>query len=375
MASLRLFIKNVRWFLLAVLTFVLGIIFQAYPHFTEVIYFKGIFQLFRVIYDYTLGWIPVPMVYFLFILVVYIIYKYLGVGWQYIKDKKYGSLVFLTLNGLSVVFILFYVLWGFNYYTPSVKEKLSFSASKMDVDDLYYEALNMAQLVSETREVAIGDSNVVLVEDIIPDNMEYLLRRSQKQILSEWGYPTVGRVRIRKLKPNGVLLRISTAGVYIPWVFEGHIDGGLHPIHWPFTMAHEMAHGYGITDEGECNFVGFVTCINSEDPIIRYSGHLAYFRYLINNLRLADNERYNEVVKTLSKGVKNDINAIVLQMRKYPDILPDLRDLIYDSYLKSHGVTEGLASYSSIIRLINQWKEANNNQELIRRTFPWSGRG
>ena len=372
MASLQFFIIKLRWFLLAILTFLLGIIFQVYPQLTEVIYFKGIFQLLRVLYDYTLGWMPIPMVYFLFILVVYIIYKYLGVGWQFIKEKKYASFLYLTLNGLSVVFILFYMLWGFNYYTPSVTEKLSFSIQKMNVDDLYEESINMAQMVSEMREVVIGDSNVVLLEDVIPQNMEYLLRRSQKQVLSEWDYPTVGRVRIRKLKPNGILLRISTAGVYIPWVFEGHIDGGLHPIQWPFTMAHEMAHGYGITDEGECNFVGFVTCVNSEDPIIRYSGHLAYFRYLINNLRLADNERYNEVVKTLSKGVKNDINAIVLQMRKYPDILPDLRDLIYDSYLKSHGVTEGLASYSSIIRLINQWKEANKDQELIRRTFPWS---
>ncbi len=374
MTSLTTIIKRLKWFVLAIATFFLGILFQAFPSIADVVYFRGIFQLFRIVYDYTLGWLPVPMVYFLFILVVYVIYKFLGNAWSQLRSKKYGNLTILTLNGLSIIFILFYLLWGFNYFKPSVRSHLSFSPQSMKVDDLYEEAINVSQSVSNLRNVAIGDSTISILDTTIPDNLEYQLRKSQKSILKNWGYPTNGRVRIRKLHPKGTLLRISTAGVYIPWVLEGHIDGGLHPIQWPFTMAHEMAHGYGITDEGECNFIGFVTCMNSEDPVIRYSAELAYFRYLINNLRLADNERYNEVIKGLSKAVKNDINAIVMQMRKYPDILPDLRDLIYDSYLKSHGVTEGLASYSSIIKIINEWKESGRDQELIIRTFPWSAR-
>jgi len=372
MTSIKSLVIKIKWLLVAVAIFLIGLLFQSFPDLTETIYRNGIFQLFRIIYDYTLGWIPIPMVYFLFFFVVYLIYKFLGNAWMLLKSKKSGKLSLSVINGLSIIYILFYILWGFNYYTPTVKQKLSFSTHKMDREDLYEEAKNMAQSVSSLRMTAIGDSSINITEVTIPENLENQLRADQKEILRSWGYLTNGRVRIRKLEPDGILLRISTAGVYIPWVLEGHIDDGLHPIQWPFTMAHEMAHGYGITDEGECNFVGFVTCISSDNLIIRYSAELAYFRYLINNLRLVDNDQYKEVVRSLSQGVKNDINAIVLQMRKYPDILPDFRDLVYDSYLKSHGVHEGLASYSSIIRLINQWKKSGRDRELIKRTFPWS---
>ncbi|NNF33181.1 MAG: DUF3810 domain-containing protein [Saprospiraceae bacterium] len=372
MTSIKSLVFKLKWLSVAILIFLIGLLFQSFPGLTDTIYRNGIFQLFRIIYDYTLGWIPLPMVYFLFLLVVYIIYQFLGKAWSMLKSKYFGKLSILTMNGLSIIYILFYVLWGFNYYTPTVKQKLAFTSHKMDREDLYEEARYVARSVSSLRMKAIGDSSININETTIPEDLENQLRNEQKIILKSWGYLTNGRVRIRRLEPDGVLLRISTAGVYIPWVLEGHIDDGLHPIQWPFTMAHEMAHGYGITDEGECNFVGFVTCISSDNLIIRYSAELAYFRYLINNLRLVDNDRYKEVVRSLTQGVKNDINAIILQMRKYPDILPDFRDLVYDSYLKSHGVHEGLASYSSIIRLINQWKKSGRDRELITRTFPWS---
>lgn len=372
MMSFKSLTSELKWFLVAIAVFLVGIFFQSFPDLTETIYRNGVFQLLRMVYDYTLGWIPIPMIYFLFLYLVYKFYRFSGVSWKMLKSKKLGQLFILIINGLSIAYSLFYLLWGFNYYTPTVKQKLQFSTIKMDREDLYKEAINMAQSVSLLRAKAIGDSSVTIVESTIPEDLEYQLRVDQKRLLKSWGYPTIGRVRIRKIEPDGVLLRISTAGVYVPWVMEGHIDDGLHPIQWPFTMAHEMAHGFGITDEGDCNFIGFVTGISSDNQIIRYSAHLAYFRYLINNLRLQDNDRYKEVIRSLSQGVKNDINAIVLQMRKYPDILPDFRDMVYDSYLKSHGVHEGLASYSSIIRLIDQWKASGRDKELIKRTFPWS---
>ena len=58
-----------------------------------------------------------------------------------------------------------------------------------------------------------------------------------------------GKIRCRQILPQGILLRISTAGFYNPLTGECNIDKGLHPLQKPFVMAHELFHGMGITGE------------------------------------------------------------------------------------------------------------------------------
>ena len=369
------FLIKWKWPLAAAIVIILRYIFNIFQSLAEGLYFRSFFQVIRVLYDYTLGLLPIPMVYILFCLLVYLFYKFLNKLYRLRNSKNYGQLLLSIINFISIILIAFYLFWGFNYHLPKVSERLKFTRSEFNTDSLYQEIIKIDSLARELRIQHIGDSSFTITSSTINGELENILRKSQVKILSKWNIPTNGRVRVRKLRPSGILLRLSTAGVYIPFVFEGHIDAGLHPIQYPFTMAHEMAHGYGITDEGECNFVGFVTCMNSEDPIIQYSGYITYFRYLLNNLRLADYEKYKVMAQNISPEVRKDLVDIRNQLEKYPDILPQIRDIIYDSYLKSHGISQGLASYSSIITLVDQWKNSAYDKELIKRTFPWLAHG
>ena len=163
-------------------------------------------------------------------------------------------------------------------------------------------------------------------------------------------------VRVRSLKPRGSLLIWSTAGVYLPFVAEGHIDDGLHPIVKPFTMAHEMTHGYGITEESACNFISFLACVNSDDLFFQYSGWMGYFKYLMAACRKTNSDQFQCFLEILDPGVRSDIQEIYTHHEKYPNILPALRDRIYNSFLKSHGIKEGMVNYSMMIRLAANWQ-------------------
>lgn len=55
---------------------------------------------------------------------------------------------------------------------------------------------------------------------------------------------------MRVLEPAGCLLVFGTAGIFWPFSGEGYVDSGLDSLVIPFTMAHEFAHGFGWTDEG-----------------------------------------------------------------------------------------------------------------------------
>jgi hypothetical protein len=324
-------------------------------HWVYQIYGTYIFPLIRTIYDYTLGMIPFASIYILIVVLLLLFFfrKYKKAG---SKSKTWVYHILSTFNFLGWVIFLFYFLWGFNYYRPSWIEKHGHTAVNPDSAMIIQEIQTVSARVNELRIKISEDTSALSYH---PDwtIMENDIRIEQKRFLTSYGDKAIGRVRIRQLYPKGVLLSLSTAGIYIPLVCEGHIDPGLNPIQWPFTLAHEMAHGYGYTDEGECNFIGFVTCIQSEDPHIQYSGWLGYWRYLYREVDHLSEEKADRVYASMFPGVKADLKAIRKDINRYPDILPWFRDVIYDFYLKSHGMSDGLASYDGIISLVLTWKK------------------
>lgn len=180
-------------------------------------------------------------------------------------------------------------------------------------------------------------------------------RVRQEALLDDWGKPTFGRVRIRSL-PRGSLLRLRTSGIYIPHVFEGHIDNGIYYKQKPFTLAHEMAHGYGYTDESVCNFIGYLTCTQSDLPQLQYSAELAYWRYLAKYYKYWYPEQWQLDYEQLHPDIKEDLAQIRHHILRYKDIMPKMRDVIYDNYLKSHGVKAGIKSYDEMIHLVAAYR-------------------
>ena len=334
-----------------------------FPFLVDTIYYKGIFQIVRAVYDHTLGLLPVPMVYVLFLILVWVIARILDNIWKQITRKevnviqKITASIIAVVNPLGYIIFAFYALWGWNYQRTSFEQRMEFTEIKPDTIALYRETLEVMEVLYEQR-MGILDDSMHFEQELLPTNMESELREVQEKLISSWGEPTTGRVRIRKLRPSGILLRISTSGVYIPFVCEGHVDAGLHTLQFPFTMAHEMAHGYGYTDEGVCNFVGFLTCLQSEDKVLNYSGLLGYWRYQLSHLRTHAPYSYNMIRRQMPDAIRMDLNDIADQMDKYPDLFPKVRNAVYDSYLKSHGVKSGIANYNDIVRLVAQYKQS-----------------
>lgn len=118
-----------------------------------------------------------------------------------------------------------------------------------------------------------------------------------------------------------------------------------------------MAHVYGVTDEGECNFLAYLCCRQISDSIVRYSATVGYWRYLFAEARFSNEAKSKLIYNTLDKSVQNDLKSIRKTLDSYPDYFPVLRDAIYDYYLKSNGVVTGLESYNEMIELIIEAKK------------------
>ena len=330
-------------------------------------YFSGFFQGIRWIWDHTLGYSPVPWIYVLAGGLVYYIFRELINLYRYSFEMKYSFFwkraASKMVSGVCLIIFLFFILWGFNYKRAGLFDELGVKVSTPDSLALIQEAELTINILNGLRVQLLPDSTAL---DTVPDfaALENEIRKQQIHLLNMYKVPSNGRVRVRKIHPEGSLLVWSAAGIYIPFVMEGHIDGGLHPLQWPFVAAHEMAHGYGYTDEGDCNFIGFITCMMSEDLFIRYSAWLGYFRYLYYDIRALDKKLALDYFHTLHKGVRADLAAISAQSNKFPDWLPWWRDLVYHNYLKVQGVKEGLKSYNLIVRQVMSWKKEGKSPEI-----------
>lgn len=312
------------------------------PHsYVELIYGKGIFSIIRLIIS-PLVWLPFPLIYFLTLGVVIMVLRLF-----FIRRPLLSKIKRLAI-GLSTFILLFYWLWAYNY-------------RRIDFDSRYplipTAALDSTSLLEELQSAT---DEMLLSRPLNPSTvyraaqLEDMIRPYVKDATQQFGYRSAGLVRVKELLPAGILLRIKTAGFYLPYVGEAYIDAGLHPLQKPFTMAHEMSHGFGVTDEGACNFLAYLATFHHPDSSIRYRAAMGYYRYVAGEYRWRYPNHYSELRAALPATIQHDLDDINRQMLKYPDIFPKVRDQIYNKYLTVQGVKEGLASYDKIIDYVRQ---------------------
>jgi hypothetical protein len=333
------------------LTGLIYLCFVWFPVFFVSLYQNYLFSGFRTVYDYTFGKSPVPAIYLVCLFLLFACVKKVVQCIHNDNRVEYGSFFKSIARKLPVYFLViicaFYWMWGFHYFQENVNDKLALEPLKIDSVYLRNETEQLIPVLNHLRQKMSGDN----INDLLHDNflqVEDEIRIHLTRILKELGWIVSGNVRVRRLYPKGFLLHWSTAGIYIPFVFEGHVDAGLHTLQYPFTMAHEMAHGYGVTNEGDCNTIALLTCLQSKNEVIRYAALLTYFRYLWYDPRWVSAGN-NDLINDLHVLIKDDLADIRENSRNYPDYFPVFRDFVYEKYLHLMGVEDGLLSYHSMV--------------------------
>lgn len=347
--------RSLVWTASAILVLVLKEVLPS--AFWDQCYYQGLFGWIRQSYDFLLGWSPLPMVYIILAIILVRFAIWIGQsskGWIYQITRAIG--------GVAAMVTIFYLAWGFNYGQVSLQERLGFrmsGASKEDIEKEFARATKVLKEEAEALPDRLTRDEAILGLEINDRD----LRPDVVEALSVLDIPHAGKVRVRQLWPAGFLLRWSTAGIYIPQTGEGHIDKGLLSVQKPFTIAHEMAHGYGVADEGACNFIAWLACSQSRDQWIRFGGALTYWRYTAAEM---PNDSVSQVIHTFPPVVLRAITLVRENDKKYPDLMPHVRDAIYSSYLKSNGVHGGLRSYNEVVLMVEQYLKSGRPVSTLK---------
>ncbi|BAV94657.1 hypothetical protein JBKA6_0644 [Ichthyobacterium seriolicida] len=263
------------------------------------------------------------------------------------KSGKEKLLYRLSLT-LTICYVSFYVLFGFNY-----KKSFLGQGPKYSNEDL----INLCQYLldktvemrsgieQDTQGVSVCSSDIPELFSMAEDNFRIL---GEVNSIFDYKYQSIKPILIPELHSY-----LGNLGYYNPFTAEANVNTEIPIQKLPFVICHEKAHQIGIASESQANFIGFKASVASDNIFFRYSGYLCALIYSISDLKRRDRDEFDLLYKNLEPGVKRDIQHINNYFSKYSkSIFSVISRKIYDWFLKFNSQKEGIESYNGVVALL-----------------------
>ena len=269
---------------------------------------------------------------------------------EYKREVLYRR--FMTLANLVLsLYAAFCLLWGVNFYADDF----------CDRSGVYPEPVACDDLVAVTRYFA--EQTALYADQVARDaDGTYAVPRDASLDLAptlyEGMYDEFPFLRIAvdpRPKPifcSRVMSAMNVTGLYFPFTGESNLNMDFPAATFPFTVAHELAHRRGISSEQQCNFLGVLASVRSDDPAYRYSGWFAGYINLSNALYTVAPEEWYEIRINLPASVEADLRAAGDYWAQYEGKVSEASGKAYDAMLKSYGDELGMQSYGAVVDLL-----------------------
>jgi len=337
-------IINVLPFILALAIFVFVKFSPDHPEKVEAYYSRGIYPVIAGFISWLSGMVKYSLwdIFWIFIS-LFVITGLVLVFMKKIKPRKYFLRFFQML---ALIYSLFYLSWGFNYFRQDMRTRLGWTFIKPDTKS-FRNVLD--SLISATNRTfsSVSSSEYPLMEEKI----EYSYSKC-RDILAI-SYPNGQRIP-KTILISSYFAKSGVSGYFGPFFNEVHINHYQLPGDYPFIIAHEKAHQFGIANEAEANLTAFIVCTNSDDRRLQYSGYLHLLLYFLNDARHMS--EYGSYLAKIDKEVMKDI----LHREKYYDglrnkKLHNIQLAANDVYLKSQRIRKGVRNYDQVVALTIGW--------------------
>ena len=291
------------------------------PSLIDDYYLRFIFNNLIKINSFLFSKVEIPIGEILYIVII-ILYIYLFVKVISFKLSDFLNLVAFS----SILYFLFYFLWGLNYFKPSLVDKLNIKSEyEFNVLD---ETIN--RVIFE-----INKESSFISEDINKSDIFNLINTNASNIK-------------KSIIPD-IFLYQKVSGHYIPFTSEAIFIDKIPLVDMPIVILHEQAHQSGYANEGEASFIAFSKAINDKEPYIRYSGYFYALINLLNEISKKNSDKLDDYITKLDEKVISDIKKVQNFWSKYSNsFLDKAQNYIYDLYLKSNNQEAGIMTYGEV---------------------------
>lgn len=375
--------------ILDALFIILLIIFNLSPIIVEVLYSKGLYLFLAFFMGRVTDIVRfsiTELVFFVLIITLSIrlilsIYRVLK------KQRSLKNLFFHFLKQsfilISIIFISFYIVWGFNYLRRPLEEKTDRFTTELNITD---------ELFEDTLFSFIEKANELYLSNVARRGHQYrelekIVDKAVNKAIIDLDGNNISPAIKSKTSITNILENSNTLGMISPFFLESHLSKELIESELPFIMAHEKVHLYGYANEAEANYIAFVACAKSKDTHLRYSAYTQILRYFLSqykrNLRaesvnlaekekgqdFADlepetqkeyleyaNDKYETTYNKLRSEIRDDYLKQAERYHRHNTAFSKTISKIYNVYLIVNNVPDGIISYSHVVEMILRTK-------------------
>ena len=352
------FLKRQLLLLLLPLSVLLSLWGKANPDWVERHYATKIYPVLSQTISSLTGWLPCSVaeicILALILTFVWLLIRLVrGLRNRAVRNSDVLVRFFSSVGAiLSVLYFLFVLNCGLNYSRYSFTYYSGLTIRPSSSEELEALCSELIETVNELRPQMTEDDSGVVTLTASPFATA---KKTQEafSVLSQRYAVLKGRYA----QPKPVLFSFlmsytQITGFFFPFTFEANVNI-LAPDHTvPATMCHELAHLRGFMREDEANFLGYLACMASEDPELRYSGAMLALLHSMNSLYSADYEAFCRLSERYDSGVVRDFAYNNWYWQQYEGTVAEVSDKINDTYLKVNHQTDGVKSYGRMVDLL-----------------------
>lgn len=253
------------------------------------------------------------------------------------RKREFLDAAFDLLVIASLFVVWFEVSWGLNYERAPIE-------TRVVVDTQHVDATALAAL--RARAIAQMNELAPLAHARADETLNLAaLRAAWLPVAARFGddwTPHVGAPKLSLTEP--FMVATGTQGFIDPFSLEVQLAPDALWFERPFLLAHEWTHVAAFAREDEANYSAMLTCLRSQDPVVRYSGWLELFTYLPAG-------KYTN--STFVPLVWSDFAAIRERNKRHVNLTLSWWSWhAYNVYLKSNHVAAGVANYAHVVQLL-----------------------
>lgn len=249
------------------------------------------------------------------------------------------------------------------YHRTPLERSLKGYGSEYSLEDL----ANLRDLIVEKCNTLSGQMPRDAEGEVLYEGGEAAMAETARESVRALGGTIPGfsafEVTPKALTFSAFVSQQYMQGYYFPFAMEAGYNHLMKIMNKPFTMCHELSHTHGYIYEDDANFLGFLACIRSEDPVFCYSGWLGVLNYVNNSFYENVSRSVYDAHPAISAQVQQDNEflseqAWALVGKRSPldtKTVKKAADNYLDTTLKANGVSSGKASYSHVVALLLEY--------------------
>lgn len=265
------------------------------------------------------------------------------------------QLVLRLSSFICVVLSAFVLFGGINYTSLTFSEKAGYELEEADVDQLSQLCRLLSARAAAARLTLALEADGTINENYADYNPFRLIDDAldaYQNLPEEYAYLKRDYPRAKLAVSSPVMSNIHITGIY-PYIIPEAVVNAQTPImSLPHTICHEMAHQRGFAREDEANYIAYLACIHSDNPLFVYSGYYTAFTYAMDQLYLYDQKSWQEISSATSSGIWLDNLEESNFWQQYQTVSSEFTGSVNDTYLTVMDVDDGVHSYGRMIDLI-----------------------